>query len=154
MQPVKKKFLIFLLFISICFASAKAIGIAIYKQPCEFLKPLHFKSGSAKVVVKASFRGFFRSPDESIVYKLSKKKYIRYKDYFSRCCGGSSISFIPESCENACEATIRKGIKFNLNSLKPGDVLFLTCIVFENFKGFDSKYFFLIDNISYKIPKN
>jgi len=56
--------------------SVKAADTTIYKKPYEFLKPLHFKNGKAKVVLKASFCGFFRSPEEGIFHQLSKKKYL------------------------------------------------------------------------------
>lgn len=117
------------------------------RKVCNFLGPLQFKNGMATVVVKAVYNDFFRSPDEPLFQELTKQKKLLHKDYFSSCCGGSSIGFTPEKCSAEYSGTIRKGI--NPGPIKFGQTVYLTCLVFEG--QYDSGVpFFLINNISYE----
>jgi hypothetical protein len=123
-------------------------------QRCQLFSKLHFKHGSATIIVKAKIKGVFRSPDQPVFSLLARGKYLVFKEYFSTCCGGTSINFIPEDCSEAYDSTVRRNIKFDIYHFKNDDTIYLTCIVFEKFKDPDSKYFFVIDNISAMPPKN
>jgi hypothetical protein len=118
---------------------------------CDFFGPLHFKNGKASVIIKVTFKEFFRSGDEPLFTKLEKEKKLRSSDYFTRCCGGSAISFIPENCSKMCYGVmIQKKMNFDINLAKPGNILYLTCIVYEGEKSFDNFTFFTVNNISLK----
>jgi len=117
------------------------------KKLCDFFGPLHFKNGTATVVVKAVCNDFLRSPPEPLFQGVNKTKKLLYKDYFSSCCGGSAIAFTPENCSMEYSGTIRKGI--DPGPIKFGQTVYLTCLVFEG--QYDSGVpFFLINNISYE----
>jgi hypothetical protein len=121
---------------------------------CDFLGPLHFKNGKAIVVIKASYQEFFMNGPSLIIEQLARKKYLHYKDYISDCCGGNAIAFIPENCGKKYSATLHEHIKFDLNDFKPGNTFYLTCVVFEKYKGYGTEYFFVVDNISLALPVN
>ena len=100
------------------------------------------------LIIKATYEGFYRSNQDLFFMILDKEKKLHYKDYLSRCCGGSAIDFIPEKCSTKYEGTLRKNVLFNARHFKIGEVLYLTCRIFKNVKGYGSEPFFAITNNS------
>jgi hypothetical protein len=117
-----------------------------------FLNHLVFRNGKATVTIKAIYREFHRSGDEPIFLKMSQKKKLRYKDYFLSCCGGSAINFTLPNSSQPYNVVMREGILFDINHSQPGDVMYLTCLVFEGEKQVNGDPFVVITNISNKAP--
>ena len=115
---------------------------------CDFFGPLKFSKGKATVVIKATYNELHRDDGSATFKQLAKQKRLFYKDYFSRCCSGSGISFTPENCLFEYAATINKNV--NLGSIKLGQMVYLTCSVFEGFEGYHHLPFFVIEKINYK----
>ncbi|MBB3058966.1 hypothetical protein [Mucilaginibacter gotjawali] len=115
-----------------------------------FLNHLVFKNGKARITIKAIYRDFHRSGDEPEFLKMSQKKKLRYKDYFLSCCGGSAISFRLPASSELYDIVMRQGIQFDINHSKPGDVMYLTCLVFEGEKQYNGDPFLVVTNISDK----
>jgi hypothetical protein len=117
-----------------------------------FLNHLSFTNGTATIKIKAIYREFHRSGDEPFFLKMSQKKKLRYKDYFLSCCGGSAISFTLPNSSQPYDVVMRERILFDINHSQPGDIMYLTCLVFEGEKQFNGDPFFVITNISGKAP--
>jgi hypothetical protein len=145
---MKKHFSGIILFI--LFSTNTFAQVITYGRECDFFGPLKFKNGMATVIIKATYRDLFKSPEDLTVKQLEKQKKIRYKDYFPDCCDGSSIGFVPENCSFEYGATMRGKIKFDINHCKQGQTLYLTCIVFSGVKHGKDMPFFVISDISLK----
>jgi hypothetical protein len=121
------------------------------EKECDFLSSLHFKNGKATVIVKAIYKEINRSGAEPIFANLEKKKKLRLRDYFTRCCGGGEIVFMPEHCSKMYRGVmIQKKMNFNINLAKDGDVLYLSCVVYEGEKDFNNLPLFTVNDISNK----
>lgn len=146
---MKTLILVFLLVIGSSCLKAQYIT---YTKDCDFLGPLHYKNGKVTVIIKATYKDLYRSPEEGTAKELQKKNKLRYKDYFQSCCGGTCIGFTPDNCSKEYGATMFNKIKFDINHFRVGDTFYLTCVVFDMKR--DSKYvpFFVINNISLTKP--
>jgi len=151
---MKKFVLIITLLIAVKFnALAQTPAINTPVEKCSFLQPLIFKNGRAIVIIKATYKYMFRSPEEELFHKLEKKKILIYKDYFSNCCGGSEIDFIPENCSKDYHAAMLQKFLFDINKVKQGETLYLTLTAFKNEYRDDKLPFFVISGISLKDPE-
>jgi len=135
-------------------ASALAQQDSRDSLPCDFVKLLPFKNGKAIVIVKATYRSMFRSPEDLVFKKLAKRKILRYSDYFSPCCDGAALAFVPQNCSTEYYANLRKYIKFDINNFKIGSTFYLTCIFFEGIYNFKNLPFFVITEITATPPAN
>ena len=117
-----------------------------------FLNHVSFKNGKGIVVIKAIYQEIHRSGAESWFLKMSEKKKLRLHDYFLSCCGGAALTFTTGNSSQQYEAVIREGIAFDTNHSKPGDIIYLTCLVFKAEKEYNGDPFFVITNISAKNP--
>jgi capsule polysaccharide export protein KpsE/RkpR len=123
---------------------------------CNFLKHLKFKNGIDTIKIKVKYQSQFESPDYSILKKLNDEKILDYNEFGVESNGtesSSAISFTLENFLKIFDATTSKKVNRDLvNSLKPGQFIYLTCVVFDKDVGKhfypDSKfepYFVIID---------
>jgi len=162
-----KKSILFLPVYLFCFSM---IGLAQIKvannKACNFLRNLPFKNGTYTVIVKATFKGLFRSPDYITLKDLEKAKKLKYKEFgvdTGEVENTSSISFVPERCTHLYSGPlIRKTFytssnntfKLDLNTLAEGKVIYLTCVVFEDrkYRYADGTPFFVVINVFTEKP--
>jgi hypothetical protein len=124
---------------------------------CNFLKNLKFKNGTDTITVKATYDELFRSPDYSLLKQLDKEKKLHYSDFgteYNEIESSTSISFFTGNCSKKYMGTISKNQPIDVNTLKPGTIIYLTCVIFEGAKWSysDGTHFFVIINVALKKP--
>ena len=124
---------------------------------CSFLKNLIFKNGVDTIEVEAKFRNFVEGPDAPYLRILANKKKLQYSEYVDKY-ESCLLEFISISCDKSFAGTLsrktydktfakkigREHIDFD--KIKPGHMMFLKCIVFdeEKVRGSSGEYFFTI----------
>jgi hypothetical protein len=124
---------------------------------CNFLKNVKFSNGADTITEKAIYDELFRSPDYSQLKQLDKEKKLHYSDFgteYSETESSTAISFFTENCSKKYMGTISKNQSIDLNTLKPGTTIYLTCVVFEGaeWSYTDGTHFFVVINVSLKKP--
>jgi hypothetical protein len=136
-------FTIFFIAAVLCASAQKATNT----PECNFLGPLHFINGKAIVVVKATYNDLHLGPPEYVFDKIKKKISLFNKDYYSKHGVASAIAFTPENCLYEYSGIINK--KVNLNRIKFGQTVYLTCTVFKAGESYKNVPFFVIDKVAY-----
>jgi hypothetical protein len=165
-----KKILLILLVVIGYASNASAQTSVTADTSCSFLKNIKFKNGVDTVVVKVLFRAYTEGSDEPRLKILADKKELSYGEYVSEDFGSNAFSFIPVNCTSRYDGTLSRKIYdktfirktkdlnaylkevFDVDTLKHDEVIYLTCLVFEDQRTIDRSgdYFFTI--IDLKVP--
>jgi len=147
--------LLIIILLAAGFSLAASAQTAIQRDTtCNFLKDIKFKNGIATITVNGYYDDYHRSGDEPYLMMLSRKKKLRYSDYGTSDAGCSGISFIPIGCSKRVDGAINRKVKFDPDQIKEGDILRITCLVFEDksVRNKRGRYFFVITGVSRKNP--
>lgn len=159
------KKLIFILFALVASSPSFAQQKIVIDTSCSFLKNLSFRNGIDTIQVKVVYHDFLEGSDESILKILDEEKKLNFNDYYSQKNGSSSsINFNLLNCDLSYEGTLSRNIYdktfikktkslnvyvkeiINMNDLRSGQLVYLTCVVFQDKTLIDKlgNYFFTI----------
>jgi hypothetical protein len=115
-------------------------------QNCDFTKSLHFVNGKAIVKIEAIYHDLHEDAPIYAIKGFQKHKFLLNTRIYS----GAGILFSPVNCNKKYDTPFTA--KINCCSFAIGSTVYLTCTVFSDYPGNDSKYFFVVSGLSLTDP--
>jgi hypothetical protein len=123
------------------------------KRDYTFLGHPNFKDGKARVTFEAIYYDIHRSAPAVIVKNRPEYPY-QYKTLLNeRIYSDTEIGFTIQGDLEALSAPLVCNCSI-VNHLKTGDIIYLTCTVFKDYKDYNHKSFYVVQDVITKRPKN
>jgi hypothetical protein len=141
------------LFLTLLFLSTETFSQSnrVVQDSCGFLKDLHFnKHRVDTILIKARYDGYYKLVSLPVMKSLQKAKKLNNKDF------KYAVGFIPINCSTRFGAPCRDtdgDLRHWLDKQPIGQVVYLTCVVYQGYFNFPEEVFYTVNKISVETPK-